>query len=282
MPGTPDGGAILCNGASPSILNCIFIDNSADLGGAVNVVDGNPTFTNCAFIRNSATGNGGGMNNDNSGPILTNCTFADNAASSGGGLYNANGSTPTLANCIVWGDIPDAIVDVTGASSTVRYSDVQGVWPGKGNITVDPLFADIPAGDYRLSAGSPAIDAADNDSVPVGLVADLDGLPRFLDDPEVEDTGEGFAPLVDMGAYEFQAGAGGCVRDPAWICDGDVDGNGQVNPVDGGIVQSNFGNTSNQALCNYDIDCDGQINPVDAGIVQSLFGTCEAPREVCP
>ena len=29
------------------------------------------------------------------------------------------------------------------------------------------------------------------------------------------------------------------------------------------------------------MDCDGQINPVDSGIVQSLFGTCEAPRDVC-
>ena len=35
-------------------------------------------------------------------------------------------------------------------------------------------------------------------------------------------------------------------------------------------------------LCNYDLDCDGQINPVDSGIVQSLFGTCTAPRDVCP
>ncbi len=43
-----------------------------------------------------------------------------------------------------------------------------------------------------------------------------------------------------------------------------------------------FGNTDEQALCNYDVDCDGQINPVDAGIVQSLFGTCQAPRESCP
>ncbi|MCH7872672.1 MAG: hypothetical protein IID33_13325, partial [Planctomycetes bacterium] len=204
MPGTPDGGAILCNGASPSILNCIFIDNSADLGGAVNVVDGNPTFTNCAFIRNSATGNGGGMNNDNSGPILTNCTFADNAASSGGGLYNANGSTPTLANCIVWGDIPDAIVDVTGASSTVRYSNVQGGWGGTGNINGNPLFADTPAADYRLSAGSPAIDAADNDSVPFGVALDVDLLSRFLDDPNTPDTGNGTPPIVDMGPYEFQ------------------------------------------------------------------------------
>ena len=73
-----------------------------------------------------------------------------------------------------------------------------------------------------------------------------------------------------------------CRRDPVWICDGDVDGDGQVNPVDWGIVQVNFGNTDEQALCNYDVDCDGQINPVDAGIVQSLFGTCEAPQDACP
>ena len=73
-----------------------------------------------------------------------------------------------------------------------------------------------------------------------------------------------------------------CVRDPAWQCDGDVDGDGQVNPVDSGLVQSVFGSADQQDLCNYDLDCDGQINPVDAGIVQSLFGTCEAVRSVCP
>ena len=77
-------------------------------------------------------------------------------------------------------------------------------------------------------------------------------------------------------------GSCGCTRNPEWICDGDVDGDGQVNPVDSGVVQSNFGNTTDQALCNYDFDCDGQINPVDSGIVQSLFGMCEEPRDVCP
>ena len=76
--------------------------------------------------------------------------------------------------------------------------------------------------------------------------------------------------------------AGGCVRDPDWICDGDVDGDGQVNPVDSGLVQAAFGSVDGQDLCNYDVDCDGQINPVDAGIVQSLFGTCEEPRAACP
>ncbi len=78
------------------------------------------------------------------------------------------------------------------------------------------------------------------------------------------------------------AGAGGCIRDPEWICDGDVDGDGQVNPVDSGLVQAAFGSLDDQDLCQFDMDCDGQLNPVDAGIVQSLFGTCNRPRAVCP
>jgi hypothetical protein len=80
---------------------------------------------------------------------------------------------------------------------------------------------------------------------------------------------------------ELCVGAG-CVRNPAWQCDGDVDGDRQVNPVDSGLVQAAFGSSDEQDLCNYDMDCDGQINPVDSGIVQSLFGTCEPVREVCP
>ncbi len=84
-------------------------------------------------------------------------------------------------------------------------------------------------------------------------------------------------------AYVFHVGTReSCVRDPEWQCDGDVDGDGQVNPVDSGLMQAAFGSVDEQDLCNYDIDCDGQINPVDSGIVQSLFGTCEEPREVCP
>ena len=76
--------------------------------------------------------------------------------------------------------------------------------------------------------------------------------------------------------------SGGCTRSPAWICDGDVDGDGQVNPVDSGLVQAAFGSVDDQDLCRFDMDCDGQLNPVDAGIVQSLFGTCNRPRAVCP
>jgi hypothetical protein len=73
----------------------------------------------------------------------------------------------------------------------------------------------------------------------------------------------------------------GCVRDPAGVCDGDVDGDGQVNPVDSGLVAAAMGSMREADLCNHDLDCDGNINPVDVGIVESLFGTCDPPRPAC-
>ena len=47
-------------------------------------------------------------------------------------------------------------------------------------------------------------------------MTDLDGNPRFVDDPNADDTGFGDPPIVDMGAYEF--------RDPC----ADDDGDGRV------------------------------------------------------
>jgi hypothetical protein len=95
--------------------------------------------------------------------------------------------------------------------------------------------------------------------------------------------------LLTGGAYRLSGGfwvqrPQGCVRDPAWVCDGDVDGNGQVNPVDLGLLQSRFcapAECTDEDLCRFDMDCNGAINPVDAGIVQALFGTCDDPRAVC-
>ena len=74
-------------------------------------------------------------------------------------------------------------------------------------INQDPLFVD-PACDFHLLPGSPAIDAADNTAVPAGVTTDLDGNPRFVDDPNTPNTGvpggAGGSAIVDMGAYEFQ------------------------------------------------------------------------------
>jgi hypothetical protein len=98
----------------------------------------NPRLTNCTFSGNWAGDEGGAMRNyDNSRPRLINCTFSGNSADDGGGMYNDN-STPVLTHCILWGSTPQEIA----GSAVVAYCDVQGGWPGLGNISADPCFVD--------------------------------------------------------------------------------------------------------------------------------------------
>jgi uncharacterized repeat protein (TIGR01451 family) len=95
----------------------------------------------------------------------------------------------------------------------VSYSLVQGGYSGTGNLSSDPQFvipithtvAPTTTGNLRLQITSPAIDAGDNTAVPTDVTTDLDGNLRFVDVPEVTDTGNGTPPIVDMGAYEVQA-----------------------------------------------------------------------------
>jgi len=107
-----------------------------------------------------------------------------------------NLASPTVANCILWGDTPDEIE----GTPLVIYCNIEGGWPGSGNIDADPLFVDPDNGDVRLSAGSPCIDTGDNTTVPKFVLRDLDGNPRFVADACAGDSGA----TVDMGAYEFQ------------------------------------------------------------------------------
>jgi parallel beta-helix repeat protein len=247
------GGGMLSDNSSPTLTDCTLIGNSAGYygGGMCNAYDSNPRVTNCEFLRNEAGWDGGGMfnivsspmvtnctfndntalklgggmyNGQNSSPTVTNCTFIGNSASDGGGVYNKDGS-PTVTNCTLWNDTPEEIVDDATSSSTVTYSDVQGGWPGLGNIDANPCFVDANNPDpnlwnLRLKPDSPCIDAGNTTAVPAGILADLDENPRGLDDPVKPDTGISFLGVtVDMGAYEFQL-----CRIPGDInCDGDVD-----------------------------------------------------------
>jgi len=124
--------------------------------------------------------------------------------------------------------------------------------------------------DYRLSSGSPCIDAADNTAVPADELDldgdgdateptpfDLDGDPRFRDDPTTPDTGLGTPPIVDMGAYEYQRG---CLADPD--CD-------NLNPCDGvESCVSNVCEPGTPIVCD-----DGQ--PCNGTEVCNANGTCD-------
>jgi len=287
------GGAMTNSDCSPAITNCAFLGNAAGThGGGMANGDGSwpdpTTVTNCIFIGNAA-GYGGGMGNvetynSMTSPRVTNCTFSANAADVGAGLFNGN-SFSTVANCIFWGDHDDEIATDDLSEPLVIYCNVQGGWEGQGNIDADPLFVQEPHpgpddvwgtedddyGDLRLSAGSPCIDAADNTAVPPDVLDldedgdtdepipfDLDGNPRFIDDPDTEDTGYGEPPVVDMGAYEFQPPE----------CPADFDGDGDVDTADLLFLLGAWGTP------NGDVDGDGDTDTADLLALLAAWGEC--------
>jgi hypothetical protein len=95
------GGAIAnIKYSSPTIINCIFITNSANSsgGGIVNGSDSNPIVKGCSFTNNSANVGGGMANSGN--PIIKGCSFSDNLATAGGGIYNwESNNLMNVSNC---------------------------------------------------------------------------------------------------------------------------------------------------------------------------------------
>ncbi|MFC1783520.1 right-handed parallel beta-helix repeat-containing protein, partial [Planctomycetota bacterium] len=221
-------GGVFCIDTSGLILsNCTINSNEALSGGGIySRRSNNLTLKNCIISQNVSTGNGGGIHfneNDNisitncvlsgnrafwgggikirdSITTITNCTFRSNRAEYyGGGIHISSNAYVVIGNSIIWDNPPDEI-KLYGELS-ITYSNIQGGWGGNGNIDVDPQFAG--GGDFHLTAGSPCIDAGKNNKVPPDIITDIDGDPRFYDDPCTVDTGKGTAPIVDMGAYEY-------------------------------------------------------------------------------
>lgn len=206
------GGAMsLCNVMNLSLLNCEFHGNRARAGGAILFGYGNNVIiNNCSFSENRGYYGGAIDNIGGTNIVLSHCSFANNGfnhhSTKGGGIFAELNSSTTLNNCIFWGNHIEQLRQKEGMMA-VTYSCVQGGWPGVGNIDVDPRFVSAAAGDLRLGAGSPCIDAGNNALVPADMVTDLLGFTRFFDDPNVDDCRWlpdtcGTAPIVDMGAYE--------------------------------------------------------------------------------
>ncbi len=208
------GGGLYSVGC-PSLNGCFVSGNfTQDSGGGLySVVSGTgPSLYDCLFTGNTAGNSGCAVFDSSAGPTLTNCTFSKNLNAQGGESLLLAGSSTNKArvtNCIFW----DNGTPISGGQPAVTYTCIQGGHDGSGNIDGDPLFVDADGADnvvgtldddLRLSGGSPCIDAGYNYAAWLaGLTADLDGNPRFSDDANTADTGNGLAPLVDMGAYEF-------------------------------------------------------------------------------
>lgn len=162
-------------GADASTLNnCILSGNSShQFGGGANLC----TLNNCLLIGNSSQYGGGTR-----GGMLNNCTVSgNNGQYNGGGCLNSE-----LNNCIVYYNTGPNNV----SGGTAQYTCSPDAPAGSGNIASAPLFADTNTLNYRLSAGSPCVDAGTNQAWMTSAY-DLDGRPRIS------------GAAVDMGANEF-------------------------------------------------------------------------------
>jgi len=188
---------------SPTVVNCTFRMNAADFfGGGMGNLYSTSIITNCKFICNYAIF-GAGIDNVASEPKINNCTFYGNSSTQDAGAIRNMGSNPVITNCILWSNSSAPIF----GNATISYTNIQGGWPGEGNIDIDPDFVQVgywtePSprsptarswikGDYHLKseAGrwdpvseswitdnvtSPCIDAGDPNS-PVGDEPDPNG-----------------------------------------------------------------------------------------------------------
>ena len=154
--------------------------------------------------------NGGkGKGGAGSGGLVVNCTVTENsAATSSGGVKN-----PYIYNSIVYGNTAETDPDIGSGSEVINSCAANLVNGLDGNINAPPMFVNAAAGDFRLLATSPCIDAGLNESVVQPV--DLGWHPRITDGDFDH------ANVVDMGAYEFQG-----IRLPMDIMPGS-----DINPV---------------------------------------------------
>ena len=173
------GGGLSAVGATQvEVRTSRIVDNQAAVGGGAVVLDGAALLAGCLVARNA----GGGVLDLGTPSRLSvlDDTIADN---SGFGLQTAAANGATVANTILAGNT----VDLEGTPATSVANLVGG----------SPVFAGDT--DYHLAAGSPAIDAGDNASVPPQLTVDFEGDARIV-------AVEGAAAVVDIGWDEARPG----------------------------------------------------------------------------
>lgn len=224
------GAAILASGAQ--VRNCIFRNNrtrGGKNGAAIHCHLGNVRIENSLFVNNTSSGNGGAVQvGGGVTATIIHCTFANNTAAGPGGAFGLGNETSNLNvyNTIAYHNTGKGTYSSYGQNANVdgggkvvsRSSAIESVskkftdGDDDNHMSlsdeVSPLFenpssvsgyvddekqlAEANVASYRLSDGSPCIDAGDDNYASVSI-HDLDMHKRIV------------GTHADMGAYEYDA-----------------------------------------------------------------------------
>ena len=195
-------GGAMCDMTGAHMLNCRFSNNSANTKGGAYYVYANKEskIVNTIFDNNSAK-LGGAMYNK--GKIaMINCDIVKNqAVDGGGGLYNET-KYSTIDNCIFWGNTQNGAQNQIYGTSKFNYCAIQGGFSGTNIIDLSsqndgsdsgnyPRFADPDNGDYSIDRYSVCVDAGSNS------VTGITG-PDYLGNQRIVNN------IIDLGAIENQ------------------------------------------------------------------------------
>jgi len=138
VEGNAGAGIELYNGSNPVITSCEICSNAGSgvelvvMHSGRIVLYNEPAITNCVIAANGQNGISGGM------PMIANCTIVAN------GAFGVSGIAPTIADSIIYYNGLDAgSGQIDGATAAVSYSNIQGGWPGEGNMDAEPCFAEL-------------------------------------------------------------------------------------------------------------------------------------------
>ncbi|HZX05365.1 PKD domain-containing protein [Kribbella sp.] len=168
--------------------------------------------TGVQYLNNTAYGNrrdGISIEGNSTGATVVNNLLVDNGTTATEyDLYVDAGSYSGLTadREMAYNHVAAPAVKVNG----VIYNSLTAFATATGQeahgLAVDPDFVNPAGGDFRLTAGSAAVDSADSSATNF-VTTDQGGNP-LADDPIVPDTGAGTPTYADRGALEFQPVAG--------------------------------------------------------------------------
>lgn len=166
------GGGICMYGGNPLIINNKIRNNTAKYGAGV-VID----YTGCVIKNNIISNNRGGQSYGGAGfwaigngsdpVIIENNTIVYNecVGNGRGGAFYLWSTELTARNNIIWGNTQNSggpVYTRDGAVAHISYTNIEGNYPGDGNIDVSPEFENP---FFILNSESPCIDAGNPDLI---------------------------------------------------------------------------------------------------------------------
>jgi hypothetical protein len=228
-----DGGGIRCFGSSPVVRNCQIIGNSANRGGGIFIDGGGPSVSACLIAGNTGS--------------------IPNRFPAGAGIFISN-SLARVSDCNVTGNQMNVPYDAsagqggTGGNTTgagIHAEGSQSVLIERTTIISNqqalnaPSCANVGAGIFMNCPGQ-IVDCVIRENTVSGCGTTVGGIYFASNLASMRTTrvcGNGGTQL--FGAY-INLG-GNSVNSTCPSCPGDLNGDGQINGADLGLLLTNWG-----------------------------------------